>query len=138
MGDATGALTAYRELLQVAPGSAEGHSGLGILLLKQDGGDPGEGIRALTRAIEINGDLYEARVALGRSLIRVGHATDAITHLRRAAKLAANNPEPHYLLAIAYRRLGKKAEADEESRIVKRLHEARRGVKETSSVQKPD
>ncbi|MCA1636241.1 MAG: tetratricopeptide repeat protein [Acidobacteria bacterium] len=74
----------------------------------------------------LDGDLYEGRVALGRALIRAGRAADAVGHLKRAAELAPQNPEPHYQLAVAYRRLGKKAEAERESAIVRRLHEERR------------
>jgi Flp pilus assembly protein TadD len=51
-----------------------------------------------------------------------------VTYLRRAAELAPTNPEPHYQLALAYRRLGMKDKALEETAIVKRIHETRRGT----------
>lgn len=125
--DYEGALAAYRELLTVRPESAEGHLGLGALLTKLGGERTEEGIQELQRAVTINGDLYEARITLGRALLRTNRAQEAVEHLQRAALLAPNNPEPHYQLAQAYRRLGKRAEAERENQIVKEIHSARRG-----------
>ncbi|HEV7858563.1 MAG TPA: tetratricopeptide repeat protein [Pyrinomonadaceae bacterium] len=126
-GDSEGALAAYRELLLVQPDSAEGHLGLGVLLVKLGGEGTAEGMSELARAIALNGDLYEARVTLGRTLVRMGRAAESIEHLRRAALLAPQNPEPHYQLALAYRRLGRNAEAAQETAIVQNIHSARRG-----------
>jgi tetratricopeptide (TPR) repeat protein len=125
--DNEGALAAYRELLLVQPASAEGHLGLGVLLVKLGGERIVEGVNELERALALNGDLYEARVTLGRTLIRMGRAAESIEHLRRAALLAPQNPEPHYQLALAYRRLGRTAEAAQETAIVQGIHSGRRG-----------
>jgi tetratricopeptide (TPR) repeat protein len=126
-GDDEAALSAYRELLAIRPESADGHLGLGALLVKLGGERTDEGIRELLRAVNLNGDLYEARITLGRALLRKGQAQAAVEHLQRAAALAPRNPEPHYQLALAYRRLGKTAEAARENAIVKEIHAARRG-----------
>jgi Flp pilus assembly protein TadD len=48
--------------------------------------------------------------------------------LRRAAELAPSNPEPHYQLALAYRRMGRNEEAAAETAIVERIHQLRRGL----------
>ena len=127
-GDAGGALAAYRELVARWPGAHEGHTGLGVLLVKRGGAGVEEGMKALARALEINPDLYEARVTLGRVLVARGRAAEAVEHLKRAAALAPGNPEPHYQLSLAYRRLGRAQEAAAESAIVKRIHESRRGT----------
>ncbi|GAC1400476.1 MAG: hypothetical protein NVSMB56_15540 [Pyrinomonadaceae bacterium] len=100
--------------------------GLGALLIKVGGENVSDGIRELQRAVELNAGLYEAQATLGRALIRAGRASEAIEPLRGAAQLAPNNPEPHYQLSIAYRKLGRKAEANEESAVVKQIHETRR------------
>ncbi len=125
-GDADGALAAYRGLVARRPGAHEGHMGLGVLLVKRGGAGVEEGMKALARALEINPDLYEARVTLGRMLVARGRAAEAVEHLKRAAALAPDNPEPHYQLSLAYRRLGRTQEAAAESAIVKRIHESRR------------
>jgi Flp pilus assembly protein TadD len=125
-GDDAGALAAYRELVTLAPGLAEGHLGVGVLLVKRAGDDLSEGIRELEKALAIKEGLYEGQVALGRALIRKGRIAEAVKPLQHAAELAPNNPEPHYQLAIAYRRLGNKDSADAESALVKKINAARR------------
>lgn len=126
-GDINAALSMYRELIAIKPDSYDGHLGLGVLLLKRGGQEGDEGLKELERALEINPNLYEGRVALGRALVVRGRWNDAVAHLLRAAALAPDNPEPHYQLSIAYRRLGRKEDAAKEAAIVKRIHESRRG-----------
>jgi Flp pilus assembly protein TadD len=127
-GDEEGALAAYRELAARRPRAAEGHLGAGVLLVKRGGAHAEEGLTELTRALEIDPDLYEARVTLGRALVARGRAAEAVPHLTRAAALAPDNPEPHYQLSLAYRRLGRRDEAAAASAAVRRIHEARRGA----------
>lgn len=104
-----------------------------MLLVKLGGQNTEDGISELSRAVALNGDLYEARITLGRTLVRSGRAAEAVEHLRRAAELAPPNPEPHYQLAIAYKRLGKITEAAEETEIVKRIHSTRRGKSDNTN-----
>ena len=125
-GDIEGAMSSYRKLADTKPDLYEGHLGLGSLLLKKGDKSVDEGLKELARALEINPNLYEARVALGRSLIARGQPSQAIIHLRRAAELAPQNPEPHYQLSVAYRRLGQADAAAQEAAIVKRINESRR------------
>lgn len=131
-GDDEGALAAYRQLASKQPRAHEGHLGLGVLLTKRGGAEADEGLKELALALEMNPNLYEARITLGRALLSKGRAQEAVEHLRRAAELAPDNPEPHYQLSLAYRRLGMKADADAESAIVKRIHESRRAAGGTS------
>jgi protein O-GlcNAc transferase len=126
-GETDAALVAYRDLVVHHPEAADGHLGLGVLLIKRGGGDAQKGIQELQTAVRIDPALYEAQVSLGRALLTRKLASESVEHLQRAAELAPNNPEPHYQLALAYRRLGQAAKAAEESAIVKRIHEARRG-----------
>ena len=124
--DYAGATAAYRDLVNLAPNLADGHLGLGVLLVKAGGAQLAEGIIALQRAVALKGNLYEGRVTLGRALIQAGRAAEAVEHLQNAAALSPANPEPHFQLAQAYRRLGRKADADAETEIVRQLHEVRR------------
>ena len=133
-GDIKGALSAYRELIAIKPDSYNGHLGLGVLLLKRGGSEGEEGLKELERALQINPNLYEARVTLGRALLSRRHWSEAVEHLLRAAALAPDNPEPHYQLSIAYRRLGRKEDAANEAAIVKRIHELRRGKRSNVAV----
>jgi Flp pilus assembly protein TadD len=125
-GDGNSALAAYRELVARHPNVLEGHLGLGVLLVKTGGNGVEEGVAELQRALQINPSSYEARVTLGRTLVARGRAAESVEHLRRAAELAPGNPEPHYQLSLAYRRLGRMADAAAESAVVKSIHESRR------------
>ncbi len=127
-GDSAAALKTYQDLVAKNPQAAQGYLGLGVLLLKRDGKSD-KGIQELRIAVSIDPSLYEAHVTLGRALLQRNRADEAVPHLRRAADLAPTNPEPHYQLALAYRRLGLKDKAMEETAIVKRIHEARRGTR---------
>lgn len=126
-GDTEAALSAYRDLAARHPQAAEGHLGSGVLLIKRGGEDTEKGIQELRLAVRIDPDLYEAQVTLGRVLLMRKLVEESIEHLQRAAQLAPANPEPHYQLALAYRRLGQNEKAIEETAIVKRIHATRRG-----------
>jgi tetratricopeptide (TPR) repeat protein len=132
-GDDASALLAFRRLARESPQRIEGHLGVGVLLVKKGGTFLDEGMKELRIVLGINPKVYEARVTLGRVLLSTGRPADAIEHLKIAADLAPNNPEPHYQLSIAYRRLGRKEEAAAESAIVKRIHESRRGGAKSKS-----
>jgi protein O-GlcNAc transferase len=134
-GDVVGAIKTYRQIIANTPQAAEGHLGIGILLVRRAGPDGEEGIRELQRALTIDGNLYEARVALGRALLTRGRLAESVEHLVRAAELVPGNPEPHYQLSLAYRRLGLTDKAEQETAAVKRIHEARRGTNIQSKPQ---
>jgi tetratricopeptide (TPR) repeat protein len=134
VGEYESARKAYSDLIAIQPDKAEGHLGLGVLLVKLGGDKKEQGIEELRKAISLNGNLYEARVTLGREQVKLGRFDEALENLARAAELAPNNPEPHYQLAIAYRRLGKKVEAERESAKVKEINSRRRGVGDSSTT----
>lgn len=136
-GDNLSALASYREFVTIAPNIAASHLGLGVLLVKQGTTDQDEGIRELKKALAIDDKLYEAHVSLGRALIRARRPAESISYLKRAVELAPDNPEPHYQLAIAYRHLGKRREAEAESAVVKQIHESRRSAQVSKPVTRP-
>ena len=137
-GDADGALAAYRDLARRRPQAPDGHLGLGVLLIKRGGSDVAKGIDELRTAVRIDPNQYEAQVTLGRALLTQKLTAESLEHLKRAAELAPGNPEPHYQLALAYRRLGRNDEAVAETAIVKRIHETRRGDGAQSNTARPN
>jgi tetratricopeptide (TPR) repeat protein len=122
------ALKEYREVVKLNDNYAEGHLGLGVLLINLEGPKSAEGLNALQKAVSLKGNLYEARLTLGKTLVKLNRAEEAIEHLKIATQIAPNNPEPHYQLALAYRKTGKQTEAANEMEIVKTIHENRRRV----------
>jgi tetratricopeptide (TPR) repeat protein len=137
-GDDSAALEAYRAFIRIAPDAAEAHLGLGVLLAKKEKADLNEAILELKKALVLDEKLYEGQVTLGKALIRSGRDAEALSHLKRAVELAPENPEPHYQLSIALRRLGKKEEADKETDRVKQIHESRRGTKVSKGEKSPN
>jgi tetratricopeptide (TPR) repeat protein len=126
-GETEAASSAYTELARRHPNAPEGHLGLGVMLVKRGGADVSRGIEELRTTIRLDPNQYEAQVNLGRALLTQKLPAESITHFQRAAELWPGNPEPHYQLAIAYRRLGFNDKAIAETAIVKRIHESRRG-----------
>ena len=137
-GDLEGAVKVYRQLIAKWPQAAQGYLGLGTLLVRRGGTQTEEGIEELKRAVAIAPDLYEARVALGRTLVARGRAAESIEHLVRAAELAPGNPEPQYQLSLAYRRLRHYDKAAEATAAVRRIHETRRASGETRKTAAPE
>ena len=66
------------------------------------------------RATKLDAGFADAFIGLGRSLIAGGRAGEAVPPLETAEKLQPDNPVPHFHLATAYRRSGRKQDADRE------------------------
>ena len=67
--------------------------------------------------------LFSARLALGIVRLELGDVASAITELERAAALAPGSPQAHFMLARAYARAGRTADANRERGEFKRLDE---------------
>lgn len=70
-----------------------------------------EAVRRLRRATQLNAHFGEAFLLLGRTLMKQRQDAAAIAPLRQAARLEADNPMPHYYLALALFRTGHRKEA---------------------------
>ena len=71
-------------------------------------------------------DYSQAQYELGKSLLEDGNVDEAIAHLEVAAKLDAESDYVHYQLQSAYRRAGRKEEADREAQIYKDIKNRKR------------
>jgi predicted Zn-dependent protease len=72
----------------------------------------------------------DAWIGLGRSLLSAGKIEESIVPLERAEKLQPPNPVPHYYLAIAYRRVGRHADANREVAMHKQTSDQARQTKQ--------
>jgi len=68
----------------------------------------------LERAVALNPNLPQAVLAYGRVLLVAGETEKAIPQFQRVVELAPEEDSVHYLLATAYRKLGREKEASEE------------------------
>jgi len=76
--------------------------------------NPSEAGQYLRQAVSLNPESPQAVLAYGRALLRTGETEKAIEQFQRVVKLAPEEDTVHYLLANAYRKLGRQAESEAE------------------------
>ena len=69
------------------------------------------------RATQLDAAFTDARVALGRTLVKLGRGADAIAPLLTAEGLQPEDPQTHFQLAQAYRQAGRNEDAARELRL---------------------
>jgi tetratricopeptide (TPR) repeat protein len=77
-----------------------------------------------SRAVAEQPDFVEARIGLGRTLIKTGQFAQAVPHLKEAVRLDKENKVPHVLLANAYKALGDSVAALAEMDAYQKLNQA--------------
>lgn len=107
------------EELEIDPSNAGAEYVLGALAQQRQDWDTA--IPHFSRAAKLDPGFSDALVGLGTSLNAVKRFSDAIPPLESAVKLEPQNPAPHYLLAIAYTRAGRKQDGEREFAIHRRL-----------------
>lgn len=118
------AVAAFRHALRLQPDNSDVLGSLGYIASQR--GEHEEAERLLRRAIALNAEGFPAYHDLGRLLVKLKRYGEALPILLRGAELNKKDPGVHYQLFLAYSRLGKKAEADHELALFKRLDEANR------------
>ena len=86
----------FRDALKINPNSARAH--LGVAINKQLEGGP-EMLAALTRALEINPNLVEARCLLAKSELEAERYDAAAAEIEKALKVNPNSLDAHSLSA---------------------------------------
>lgn len=84
--------------------------------LNRSGTEPGsaeerEAIDALRRSVDLNPELFQSRLLLGKMLARRGEFEDAIRQLERARSIDSDDVSATYQLGLVYRRKGDAAKA---------------------------
>lgn len=75
---------------------------------------PSEAAQYLQQAVNLNPEFPQAVLAYGRALLRTGETEKALEQFQRVVKLAPEEDTVHYLLANAYRKLGRQADSGAE------------------------
>jgi Flp pilus assembly protein TadD len=97
------------------------------------GGEPQQAETLLRKSIALNGKFWESHYELGLLMERRRDFEGAAGEYCRSIELNADNPTPHYHLARAYQRLGKKTEAAAEHAAHERLSNA-----ETAAIRRQE
>ena len=97
-----------REQIAKAPGVAEMYFVLGDSLMNQQQVE--QAVEQLTRAVKLRPDYPAAHAVLGRALLQIGRAAEAIPHLLSALP-ADTDGSLHFQLSRAYREAGQPAKS---------------------------
>ena len=126
-----GALLEYKKAVEVAPLQAGTHYHLGNAywsrnIVLEQRGDPAAALAETQKALDACPDLMEARVDRARALIKLERHADAVKDLEAAVKADPAEASTHFLLAQAYRALGRTQEAQAEMKVFSKLEESAR------------
>jgi tetratricopeptide (TPR) repeat protein len=102
----------FEEELKIDPSNAGANFVLGELARQAENWPAA--VEYFSKATKLDASFADAYLGLGRSLLGANKAAEAIAPLEIGAKLQPDNPVVHFNLATAYRRAGRKADADRE------------------------
>ena len=121
------ATTQFQAELKNDPRNCMAQWKLGNILLEQNV-RPEEALADTEKALAICPALAQARVDRARALLKLNRATDALPDLQTAVQSSPDEPTIHFLLAQAYRTIGRTADAKAEMQIVAKLEEDARAA----------
>ena len=113
--------------LENDPRNCEAQWKLGNILIEQQSNFEGA-VEETTKALEMCPGLKEAHLDRGRALLKLNRNEEALKDLLFAEKADPSVSTTHFLLAQAYRALGKPAEAKSEMQVFSKLEEDARAA----------
>jgi tetratricopeptide (TPR) repeat protein len=116
------------------PRNCRADSKLGSIVLLQHG-DPQAALDETDKALAICPNLTEARLDRAKALLRMERTPDAVPDLEAAEHASPDDPTVHFLLAQAYRNLGRTQQAQAEMQLFSRLEESARAAKAAHAQQ---
>lgn len=106
--------------LKIDPGNAAAEYELGEMA--REARQWNAAIEYFARAARLEPQFTEALIGWGKSLVSAGRPQEAVAPLQDAVRLEPQNPNAHYQLSFAYRRLGREQEAQKELAAYKETH----------------
>jgi tetratricopeptide (TPR) repeat protein len=100
---------------------------IGNIVLEQHANSE-EALAAVEKALDICPTLMQARLDRARALINLERHAEAVKDLESVEKSDPAEPTPHFLLAQAYRAVGRTQEAQAEMQLFSRLEESARAA----------
>jgi tetratricopeptide (TPR) repeat protein len=107
--DSERALEDFRRELEISPSHVPARLQIAFEYLKR--GEPAQALPIAVEAEKLAPDHFAACLALGQVLLEMNDIQHAIPELERAATLAPGSPQTHFMLARAYTRAGREADA---------------------------
>jgi tetratricopeptide (TPR) repeat protein len=117
----------FQAELAVDPANCRAHWKLGTVVLQKNG-NPDEALADINRALSMCPTLTDARVDRARVLIKLERNAEAASDLEAAVKADPSEPTAHFLLAKAYRALGRTQDAQAEMQTFSKLEERARAA----------
>jgi tetratricopeptide (TPR) repeat protein len=109
LGDLDRSIEASRKAESIAPDSLESRWARGVVLEITSNYE--EAIAELERAVELNSNIAELHIALGRNYRFIGENTLAVEEFTRANSLNPSDPYPDTLISRTYANIGEFARA---------------------------
>jgi tetratricopeptide (TPR) repeat protein len=117
----------YQAELAIDPANCRAQWKIGSILV-QKGGDANEALSAIDNALSLCPNLIDAHADRARALLTLGRNADAVLDLEAAVKGDPADARNHFLLAKAYRALGRSKEAQAEMQTFSKLEESARAA----------
>lgn len=108
--DSARAIDEFRRELQISPSHVPARLQIAFEYLKR--GDAALALPEALEAAKLAPDHFAACLALGQVLLDMHDVERAIPELEKAATLAPSSPQAHFMLARAYTRAGRTADAE--------------------------
>jgi tetratricopeptide (TPR) repeat protein len=115
----------FRAELANDPSNCTAQWKIGNIILEQHG-DSKQALTEVQKALDICPDLTGARVDRARALIKLDRHAEAVKDLEAAVKADPAESSTHFLLAQAYRALGRAQDAQAEMKVFSQLEESAR------------
>lgn len=115
----------FRAELANDPSNCMAQWKIGNIILEQHG-DSTEALTEVQKALDVCPDLTAARVDRARALVKLDRHAEAVKDLEAAVKADPAESATHFLLAQAYRALGRTQEAQAEMKVFSKLEESAR------------
>ncbi len=116
-------LDAFRRVIEMDPGHVQARLQIAYEHFKR--GEMDKALPSASEAVNLAPNDFIARDIHGRVLLALERLSDAVGELEAAVKLAPDIPEPHFHLASAYARLGRKSDAAKQREIFAKLDKER-------------
>jgi tetratricopeptide (TPR) repeat protein len=121
------ALDDFRREIEISPSHVPARLQIAFELIKR--GDPAKARIAADEAAKLAPEHFATRLALGQVLLELNEIASAIPELEKAASLAPGSPQTHFMLARAYGRAGRSADAERERSEFTRLDQLVRATR---------